>query len=826
MSREKATVNWDPVEKTVLANEQVDADGRSWRSGALVEQRDLEQWFLRITHFKEALLRDLDKLGADDAWPERVLAMQKNWIGRSEGAYYRFPATALDDRFTSLSFEVFTTRPETIFAAQYIAISPNSSLAQSLAKEYGFEHDLERAKTLPHDSREGFLVPNVRARNPVALAGLNTAATAAQADFLPVYIAPYVRGDYETAALMGVPAHDARDFAFWKRHCPDDPILYALTTDKDGSLPKDEGAPIVVPGYMTSIAGQYEGMPSEEAASQVVRRIAQETRSNLAPQRAGGSRLAHGPLLARSTVKWKLRDWLISRQRYWGTPIPIIHCDECGIQPVPEDQLPVTLPKVSHHWAGGRTGNPLETATDWIKTTCPKCHGPARRDTDTMDTFMDSSWYYMRFPDPHNPTLPISEEAAKKHLPVDIYIGGVEHAILHLLYSRFVYKAVMGLLHSGKTKDTIAGTEPTKGDKSMKAATTSDLEPFKRLITQGMVHGKTYTDPATGRFLKPDEVDLTDPQAPTIAATGQRPTVSYEKMSKSKHNGVDPGEFIARYGADPTRAHILFQAPVGDVLNWDEHKIAGVTRWLMRVHDLVLALGPRPVPVDDDFDAAAHFQKTAEQADEAARRVRAADAELWRATQNTIVSVTRSMERVYSLNTAVSDLMNLTNALARAGTAGASPSLRAASAAHLLRMLAPIAPAVAEECWAALHSPGEEEQVSTLFGHDGGRRRAQWPFPDGTLASLPRADTTQCAVMVNGKRRCVVEVPAVAGEDGRPGDDADGVALAAWLTAQILRTLEAGEGGGKRTSVDIRRARRAIPVRGGKVINYVVDDKS
>ncbi len=846
-------MNWDPVENTVLANEQVDADGRSWRSGAIVEQRELEQWFLHITEFKESLLRDLEKLGENDAWPERVLAMQKNWLGRSEGAYYQFPVSPASSKVQVEGFEIFTTRPETIFAAQFIAISPNSQLADDLSKnDPELRSFLSRAKTLPHDTTEGFQLSQVKAVSPLSLLGN---ATKDQHEPLPVYVAPYVRGDYETAAVMGVPAHDARDFAFWKRHRPDDPIKYAITSQKDETLPIGEASPVVVPGYMTSLAGEYQGKRSEDVAKGIVAQLHREKQ------------------LAKATVKWKLRDWLISRQRYWGTPIPIVHCDECGPQPVPDDQLPVKLPRVGYHWADGRTGNPLETATDWVETTCPKCHSPAKRDTDTMDTFMDSSWYYMRFPDPHNPTLPISEEAARQHLPVDIYVGGVEHAILHLLYARFVYKAVMGLLYPAQTDD-IPREDTQQPDFRKTLATQSEHEPFQRLITQGMVHGKTYTDPDTGRFLRPDEVDLSDSSAPRVVSSSSSSSsgqpaaaavVSFEKMSKSKHNGVDPGSFIAKYGADATRAHILFQAPVGDILNWDEDKIAGVTRWLRRVHDLTRSLAPssstpsseggRP----ENWDALQHFSKAAadpettggdghgvvpQQKRKQKQKQRAIDTEVWRTLQNTIISVTRSMEKVYSLNTAVSDLMSLTNVLVR-NAAAASRPLGLAATAQLLRMLAPIAPAVAEECWSVLYpawslSPSQQQQQQQQQqqeGHPGvSGMTSSWPVPDGTLPLLS-PETIKCAVQVNGKLRCVVEIPArppphidVVSVSGGGDGDVDGVwEFGRWVTGEILRSAEHQEGGGGTAArlltsgaTDIRRARKVFPVKGGRVVNYVM----
>ncbi|KAI5867256.1 leucyl-tRNA synthetase [Durotheca rogersii] len=787
VSRRRATVNWDPVDNTVLANEQVDSDGRSWRSGAKVEQRELEQWFIHITEFKEFLLRDLEKLGEDDAWPERVLAMQKNWLGRTEGAYYQFPIHGADTISESQDLKIYTTRPETIFAVQFVALSPNSPFVQQLAqKDPGLRDFVDRVKDLPPDTTEGYRISYLRATNP-----LQFIKNAPGASFkpLPVYVAAYVRGNYETGAIMGVPAHDARDFAFWKRHHPGEKFEYAVTPEPDGSTSALKGEPYFDAGYLTPITGPYCAKPSSAAVKDIIAQI--NTDSNL----------------AEGTTKWKIRDWLISRQRYWGTPIPIVHCRHCGPQPVPDSQLPVTLPKVDNHWANGRAGNPLESATDWVNTSCPKCHGPAKRDADTMDTFVDSSWYYLRFPDPNNSEAPISKAAATSHLPVDVYVGGVEHAILHLLYARFAYKAIMGTLwpelEADKNKEDDARTSPPG----------FSGEPFKRLITQGMVHGKTYSDPDGGRYLKPDEVDLSNASQPRVIASGKTATVTFEKMSKSKHNGVDPTAFISKYGADATRAHILFQAPVGEVLNWDEDKISGITRWLRRVYDHVQSVGGLREPLSTlsaTFNGEVYFDRPAGalqgmSAHEAARW--AADVEVWRTTQNAILSVTNALEKVYPLNTMVSTLMSLTNVLIE--NKAVSDLIKYETTLQLVRMMAPIAPAFAEECWSIV---GPQNDRSIFVE---GQRA--WPVPDGSLRLLGRS-RINCAVQVNGKLRCVVEIPT------KPVDIADGSPeFQDWVTAEILKSTDAQAKltGGN----DIRNARKFFVARGGAVVNYVMPKK-
>ncbi|KAH7166167.1 hypothetical protein EDB81DRAFT_639439 [Dactylonectria macrodidyma] len=760
----EAEVNYDPVDKTVLANEQVDANGFSWRSGAKVEKRKLKQWFFRISEFREGLLDDLDALAKDNAWPERVLAQQKNWLGKSTGAAVKFPILAIGHDIKS-SIEVFTTRPDTLFGVQYLALAVTHPIVVEMAKkEPELQAFIDTIPGLPADSKVGYLLPHLRAINPLAYHEDTPAASKVS---LPIYVAPYVLGDYGEGAVMGVPGHDIRDNAFWKEHHYDQPVRHVLAPSEDGAMTPLENEPFVEHGIMTEHSGSFKGKPSANVGEMIV--------NLLTPAK-----------LAQPVEKWRLRDWLISRQRYWGTPIPIVHCDSCGPVAVPEERLPVELPEVDGHWTKGRTGNPLESTPDFVNTTCPKCDGPARRDTDTMDTFVDSSWYYARFADPHNKEQLISPEAART-LPVDTYIGGIEHAILHLLYARFIYKF-------------LASTPlfPQYSEETSPAA-----EPFKRLITQGMVHGKTYIDPANGKFLKPDEVDLSDPAKPRVVASGDVATIAYEKMSKSKHNGVDPTEFIARYGADATRAHMLFQAPVGDVLNWDEAKISGVTRWLQRLHDQVAALaketGANETKSIGDYLAAKHERLESMDAKELAQWD--AETAIWREVQRAIASVTASYEEVYSLNTIVSDLMILTNTLI--SNAAASAAIKREAARILITMMAPITPAYAEECWSALH-PAD----ASVF------RPAAFPVLDPTVAKLLRPRRQPCAVQVNGKVRGVVSIPP-------PPPELQGDALRNWMVDQILATDEGASrfAGGP---YNLRTAKRAIAVRGGKTINFVL----
>ncbi|KAJ4141271.1 coenzyme A transporter [Fusarium equiseti] len=757
----EAEVNWDPVDKTVLANEQVDSNGNSWRSGVKVEKRNLKQWFFRISEFREALLEELETLSKENAWPERVLAQQKNWLGKSTGAAVKFPVLAMGHDIHA-GIEVFTTRPDTLFGVQYLALAASHPIVAKLAaSDPELQAFIDTIPGLPADSKVGYLLPHLRAINPLAYHEETPDATKVS---LPVYVAPYVLGDYGEGAVMGVPGHDLRDNAFWKEHHYDAPVRHVLSASEDETTTAMENEPFVEHGVMTEHSGSFKGKSSTAAGEEIVKLLEKAD-------------------LAKPVEKWRLRDWLISRQRYWGTPIPIIHCGACGPVPVPDEQLPVKLPDVD--WAETRNGSPLESSPEFVNTTCPKCNSAARRDTDTMDTFVDSSWYYARFADPHNKDLPFSPEAGKT-LPVDTYIGGIEHAILHLLYARFIFKflASTSLL-------------PQYTEETCKSA-----EPFKRLITQGMVHGKTYIDPDNGRFLKPDEVDLTDPNQPKVVSSGKSANVAFEKMSKSKYNGVDPSAFISKYGADATRAHMLFQAPVGDILNWDEAKITGVTRWLQRLHDQITAIASESSEEKmsaRDYLAAKHDRLESGSAKELAQWD--AEAAIWRDVQRTIASVTASYDEVYSLNTVVSDLMILTNTLADNQAAGLVVKREAAQA--LISMMAPITPAFAEECWALLHpsSPSIFESAS-------------FPTADSSLSELVRPRVQPCAVQVNGKVRGVVNIPPPPAE--LAGDE-----LRDWMVKEILKTEE----GASRFSegpYNLRAAKRAIPVRGGKTINFVL----
>lgn len=842
----ESMVNYDPVDKTVLANEQVDTNGFSWRSGAKVEKRLLKQWFLKISEFREALLKDLEYLAKDAAWPERVLTMQKNWLGKSTGARIQFPVNAGDQisqRYEDI--EVFTTRPDTLFGVQYVALASTHPIVHELAKtDMELRAFLDTMPSLPADSKAGYLLPLIRAVNPLSYDPSTPDATKA---LLPIYVAPYVLGDYGNGAVMGVPGHDARDHAFWKHNRHDEPIRSVISPSPGGTTVVAENQPFVHHGYLTLDSGQFAGQSTAEATNKIVTLLESANKGSFANT-------------------WRLRDWLISRQRYWGTPIPIIHCESCGAVPVPEDQLPVTLPSVEGHWMKRKTGNPLAEAHEWVNTSCPKCHGPAKRDTDTMDTFVDSSWYFMRFLDPKNEYMPFSSNIADEFLPVDIYIGGVEHAILHLLYARFISKF-------------IANTE--LWDSSNRG------EPFKKVLTQGMVHGKTYSDPSTGRFLRPNEVDLSVPSKPVMISTGEAASISFEKMSKSKYNGVDPSVCMEKYGADATRAHILFQAPISEILEWDEEKISGVTRWLKRVYELIaprridwweLEEGGYKSAREYFFDAgelqddlrkgmlkpAPGFPPEGSPDTATFEKVLAAEMKLWRSVQSTISSVSESYGETFSLNTVVSDLMALTNAIIEADKfeitdpkllgirMGFQLSLQKQALHALIQMMAPITPAFSEECWQLLHPHGrryimnfkpggvvdtilsffypspytKDQQSGELirlgrgiqFGFRlGGSKIASvfdFPFPkqDGTLPMLS-SGTQKCAIQINGKMKFVVEI-------GIPPSEMNGNELEEWLIREISKTEE---GKTKLTGKsDVTKAKKVIVVRGGRTINFVL----
>jgi leucyl-tRNA synthetase len=685
-----ATVNWDPIDQTVLANEQVDADGRSWRSGALVEKRKLRQWFLKITAYADQLLDDLDTL---TGWPERVRTMQANWIGRSSGAELSFEVVDRAGTASGQQITVFTTRPDTIFGASYVVLAPEHPLVTALTTAEQ-QPAVEAFVDLVSRQSEQERTADDRPKRGVPLGAM--VRNPANGALIPIWIADYVLAEYGTGAVMGVPAHDQRDFVFARQYeLPVQQVIVPEGSDEHAF----EGGAFSGSGVLIH-SGHFDGLSTSEARAAIV-----------AEAEAEG--------WGRGRVQFRLRDWLISRQRYWGCPIPVIHCDDCGVVPVPADQLPVELPRDVALSARG--GSPLAQLESWASVACPCCGKPARRESDTMDTFMCSSWYYLRYADPHNTDLPFTKETVNRWLPVDQYVGGIEHAILHLLYSRFFTKVLRdrGLL----------GFD----------------EPFARLLTQGMVQGITYKNPLTGKYIAP--ADVSDPNDPRDPDSGQVLETFYEKMSKSKYNGVDPGAVIDRYGADTARMFILFKAPPEKDLEWDDADVEGQFRFLQRLWRLVeAAVGRRLSVADLGGDAAVQAATAAVQNPSPA--LSEPELELRRAVHTAITAIDDDLHDPYQFNTAVAELMKLSNALTSLGESCREPVFVEALAA-LVVLLAPFAPHLASELWQQLGGQGDVHQQS-------------WPLVDSS--ALVRS-TVPLVIQIKGKVRGSLDVPADADKE-------------------------------------------------------------
>jgi leucyl-tRNA synthetase len=703
--------------------------------------------------------------------------MQRHWLGRSSGAKIKFPVRASRRK---LDVEVFTTRPDTLYGVEYLALSLDHPVVIEAAKsDPALQKFRDEAAHLPPDSKVGYRLSEVYATHPLQRIDKESAHISRK---LPIFAAPYVLSSYGEGAVMGVPAHDTRDLAFFKENV--NPEFISMVIQPEETI-QDEASSIVSAddakafaqeGYLTARCWKYQGLSSKEAARQIVTDLQQIGRGE-------------------SAESWRLRDWLISRQRYWGTPIPIIHCGSCGPVPIPADQLPVKLPKIEGDWLKGKKGNPLESAHEWLLTECPSCGGTAKRDTDTMDTFVDSSWYYLRYLDPKNNESPFSPAAAR---PVDIYIGGVEHAILHLLYARFIYK----FLSQSEPFPDIAHSSTTK----------PLAEPFRTLLSQGMVHGKTYSEPSTGRFLLPSEVDLTNADKPLIKGTKVAPNVSFEKMSKSKYNGVDPTTCVMKYGADATRAHVLFSAPVGEVLEWDETKIVGIERWFARLWKVLLDAQKMFLESSSVKLSASDLHQSHAIALPTLLHLSDRDADAVLFTHRTIVSVSQCIENnPYGLNTVISDLTKLTNSLS--SSPPTSPAILYICLSSLLRLLSPVAPALTSESWEVLHQTildsEEKEQINDIA-------TAPWPTPlltDSEANALSSRGGQIVAVQINGKLRCSVMIPRLQSAASSPTDEQD------WIIDRILETDE-----GKtwlREKNDWEKRRRVVVVKGGRVVNVV-----
>ncbi|MGV2494792.1 leucine--tRNA ligase [Pelagerythrobacter aerophilus] len=609
--RKESEVNWDPVDMTVLANEQV-IDGKGWRSGAEVEKRKLNQWFLKITQFAEDLLDGLGKL---ENWPDKVRLMQENWIGRSRGLQFSFELSDGE------SLAVYTTRPDTIFGASFVAVAPDHPVAQRVATI-----NCDAAKFIEQCKRGGTTAAELETAEKL---GFDTGIGARHpftGEYLPVYIANFVLMDYGTGAIMAVPGHDQRDFEFATKYGLPIPRVVASSAEDAGKPFAGEAEA----GEGVLVNSQFlDGMEVEAAKREVIARAEKDG-------------------WGQGTTVWRLRDWGVSRQRYWGTPIPFIHCAECGVVPVPKDQLPVVLPEDVDFKT---PGNPLLRHPTWKHVDCPKCGGKAERETDTLDTFVDSSWYFLRFASqPAN--KPFDREEVAKWLPVEQYIGGIEHAILHLLYARFWTRA---LQHMGQL---------------------DFAEPFASLFTQGMVTHETYSRSEGSKtvYYAPDEISREAERALLKDDGGEVEIGRVIKMSKSKKNTVDPDEIVAKYGADAVRWFMLSDSPPERDLPWSEAGIEGCWRFVQRLWRLF-----------GQFDAAAAGE----------------DKALLRKTHQTIAAVAEDIEAL-SFNKAVARLYELTGAIEKAQpSATRSEAIRTA-----LLLVSPMMPHLAEEGWAAIGGEG------------------------------------------------------------------------------------------------------------------------
>ena len=691
--RKSSKVNWDPVDHTVLANEQV-IDGRGWRSGALVEQRELTQWFFKITEYADELLEALQTL---EKWPEKVRLMQANWIGRSEGALVRFALDKTSAPEDQSEVEVYTTRPDTLFGASFIALAPDHPLALAAA-----ETNLDLAAFCEECRHVGTSVAELETAEKRGFdTGIRAVHPFDKSWTLPVYVANFILMDYGTGAIFGCPSGDQRDLDFAKKYdLPVVPVILPPGADAETFEIEDKA----FDGEGTMINSDFlNGMSTTEAFEETVKRLEK-------------AKLAKKPVGKRQ-VNYRLRDWGVSRQRYWGCPIPIIHCADCGVVPVPDDQLPVELPKDATF---DKPGNPLDRHPTWKHVTCPKCGKDATRETDTMDTFVDSSWYFVRFTGPHADT-PVDKEQAAYWLPVDQYIGGIEHAILHLLYSRFFTRAMCDTGHLKLAQNT--------------------REPFAALFTQGMVTHETYKS-QRGAWLAPTQVTLEgegkDRRA-TETATGEPAIIgSVEKMSKSRKNTVDLDEFVSEYGADVARWFVLSDSPPERDVIYTDVGVDGARRFVQRIWRLV--------DQGSGLCAAEGAAKPASFGPEATA--------LRRASHKALDQVARAIETL-RFNVSVAQVYEFANVLGSAlSKAGAKPPEDMAWALReafefTVQMIGPMMPHLAEECWARLG-------YNTLLANQ------RWPEAEPALLV---DDQITIAVQVNGKRRDELTIARTAGKD-------------------------------------------------------------
>ncbi len=695
--RKKQKVNWDPVDQTVLANEQV-VDGKGWRSGAPVETRELEQWMFRVTAYADDLL---DAIGSLDKWPDKVRLMQSNWIGKSHGARFKF-----DIVDSEAKIDVFTTRPDTLFGASFVALAPDHPLTKEIALRKP-----EVAQFIEACAHLGTSEADIEKAEKFGVdLGLKVRHPFDPSWELPVWGANFVLSQYGTGALYGCPGHDESDHAFASKYkLPILPVVLPPGADEATFSVAQE--PFVGDGVAFN-SKFLDGLPSREAIARAIAEL---------------EKLGAGE----ATTQWRLRDWGVSRQRYWGCPIPAIHCAKCGVVPAPEKDLPVALPEDVKF---DKPGNPLAHHPTWKQVDCPQCGGKAERETDTLDTFVDSAWYFARFADPQNEARPFDKKLANYWLPVDQYVGGVEHAVLHLLYARFFTRAMRdcGYLDSP-----------------------ADGEPFKSLFTQGMVVHETYKS-ASGQWLLPEETELKD-GARIDVATGQAVEIgAIEKMSKSKKNVVDLDAFVTDFGADVARWFVLSDSPPERDVEWTASGVKGAWGFVQRVWTLVDAHG-RPAPEPDE--AAPAMQGEAHALRQLAHRA--------------IQHVTADIEH-FRFNVAVAKCYELVNAIAKLkGDDEAAVFARGEALRILTQLISPFMPHLAEECWERL-------------GFEPFAASAPWPAADPELAAR---NTVTLPIQVNGKKRAEIEAAKGAAEAEVREQALQHPSVAQFLAGQTVRKV-------------------------------------
>ena len=681
--RKNGTVNWDPVDQTVLANEQV-IDGRGWRSGAVIEKREIPMYYFKITAYADELLSSLDEL---DGWPEQVKTMQRNWIGKSRGMEVQFPYN-VDSIGEAGALKVFTTRPDTLMGATYVAVAAEHPLATLAAKENP-ELQAFIAECKAGSVAEADMATQEKKGLPTSLFVEHPLT----GEKLPVWVANYVLMHYGDGAVMAVPAHDERDFAFARKyHLPVKAVVRTSAGDEVGSEWQDAYGEH---GQLIN-SGEFDGLDFEGAFDAIEAALLRKN-------------------LGKSRTQFRLRDWGISRQRYWGCPIPIIHCDSCGDVPVPEDQLPVVLPE---DVVPDGAGSPLARMPEFYECSCPKCGAPAKRETDTMDTFVESSWYFARYASPHYTGGMVDPVAANHWLPVDQYIGGIEHAILHLLYARFFHKLMRdeGLITSN--------------------------EPFKNLLTQGMVVAETYyrvLENGGKDWFNPADVEVErDAKGKVIAAKLKSDGLPVEiggteKMSKSKNNGVDPQDMIDAYGADTCRLFMMFASPPDMSCEWSDAGVEGANRFLRRVWRLAQGHVAQGLPGVLDIA----------KLDDAGKEIR-------RAIHLAIKQASQDVGQHHKFNTAIAQVMTLMNVLEKAPQdTDQQRALIQEGLETVALLLAPITPHICHELWQEL---GHEEAIID----------ASWPVVD---ESALVQDSLTLVIQVNGKLRGQIEVPADASRE-------------------------------------------------------------